>query len=305
MNTEHPSNADPEKSRATDDLLHRFVDGDLRGSDRAAVAGILASDAAALQRANAYQNQTMLLQSLYPPQLQDTELTKAGERVAGRLRQRRRLRHSFVAGVGCLALVGAGLGGWQAHQSLTQSPPPQVFAVFPPANIPTLSQGGGEAQTVGNEVKAPIIENLAWLADRASGIPIKAPSLDAVGFEYVGGRADLTAYGSVIRFAYRALDEANTGLTVAVAGFSQDRRSLTTSVDPTETSLFWAHGGYFYALSGSVSPTVLSDAAAAITAGSQSAPIVPVPAPPMLTVEPTDDQLLPVLVDTPVNPESL
>ncbi|MFW5834078.1 MAG: hypothetical protein ACOCYE_08270, partial [Pseudomonadota bacterium] len=91
----------------------------------------------------------------------------------------------------------------------------------------------------------------------SSRVAVHPPNLQTIGYQLVDGRADLTAYGPVIRFAYEPIDAKGARLSLTVAAFGADRQSLATNINPQHTSLFWQDHHLLFALSGPVEPTRL------------------------------------------------
>lgn len=284
MTTEHRDNG----WQVADSILHRFVDGDLSSEERTAVASLLAGDADALTRAADYQRQTIMLQALHPRRLEDAMLPPAGLNLAAALRRGRLFRRAAAACVGCVALVGAGAAGWQAQLMMRpMAPTAPIVAVFPTApmqpstavtagpvaSIPPVSAALG---ALGREVPMPSIP-----AHDEARVPVHPPNLQAIGYQLVDGRADFTAYGPVIRFAYEPVGGAEgERLALMVAAFGADRQSLATSINPQHTSLFWHSGPLLYALSGNVDATRLFAVADVVVgAGERSQPTLEPQAP--------------------------
>jgi anti-sigma factor RsiW len=254
---------DSDRPRAhppSETLLHRFVDGDLRGSERVDVEAMLAADGEALAASRSYQQQNILLQALHPRRDEDTMLPAAALNLARGLRRRRMVQRAVAASVAVVALFGAGSAGWQAQSYVEQRLHTPVVAVFPPEAVPTV---GGDGGAVAVPSMAPVptaagtiaVDAPGWLGKDVRRVPVHPPNLQEVGYQLVDGRADVTAYGPVIRFAYTPTEGADSPrLALTVASFGTDRQSLATTVNPQHASLFWRSGRLLYALSGDVAP---------------------------------------------------
>jgi anti-sigma factor RsiW len=264
------TDSDRPKGHPSETLLHRFVDGDIRGSERVAVEAMLAADKDALAATRSYQHQNILLQALHPRRDEDTMLPASALNLARGLRRRRLIQRAVAASVAVVALFGAGTAGWHAQgyvQRLFHTP---VVAVFPPESVPATA-GTGDTGTAPSMPPVPTAAGSiagdapGWLGENARRVPVHPPNLQQVGFQLVDGRADLTAYGPVIRFAYTPSEGAEgPRLALTVASFGTDRRSLATTINPQHASLFWQAGPLLYALSGDVAPGQLLSVAEAI-----------------------------------------
>jgi anti-sigma factor RsiW len=264
-----------------DRLLHRYVDGEMGGGDRTAVESVLAGDDEALADVRSFQDQNILMQALHPPRSEDAMLPPAALNLARGLRRQRAIHRGLAASVALLALLGAGAAGWQAQGYLDRTGRgTPVVEVFPPNAAPVAAAGDseGEASTTSSAASAaPTMSPVptaagtlagdtpGWLGEDARRVPVHPPNLQTVGFQLVDGRADLTAYGPVIRFAYTPSEGGESPrLALTVASFGADRQSLATTINPQHASLFWQTGPLLYALSGDVAPGRLLSVAEAI-----------------------------------------
>jgi anti-sigma factor RsiW len=265
------SDSERPQGHSSETLLHRFVDGDVHGSERVAVEAMLAADTDALACARTFQHQNILMQALYPRRDEDAMLPAAALNLARGLRRRRTVQRAVAASIAAVALFGAGTAGWHAQGYVERMVKTPVVAVFPPNSVPaTAGDEGGEqapsmaplptaAGTVAGDAQG-------WLGKDARGVPVHPPNLQQVGYQLVDGRADLTAYGPVIRFAYTPSEGGDSPrLALTVASFGGDRRSLATTVNPQHASLFWQSGPLLYALSGDVAPGQLLSVADAVS----------------------------------------
>lgn len=263
---------DPSRHQS-DALLHRYVDGHVHGSERSAVEAMLAADDEALASVRSFQNQNILLQALHPARGEDTMLPPSALNLARGLRRRRLVHRAAAASVALLALVGAGAAGWHAQGHLGRMLETPVVSVFPPTAVPAAT-GEASGSTAPSMPPVPTATGTlagdapGWLGKDARRVPVHPPNLQKVGYQLVDGRADLTTYGPVIRFAYTP-SEGGEGprLALTVASFGADRKSLATTINPQHASLFWQSGPLLYALSGDVAPGRLLSVADAVGRG--------------------------------------
>ncbi len=278
-----------------DSVLHRFVDGDLSCQERRAIESLLASDADAYERAGDYQRQNVLLQALHPREVEDVSLSPAAWQLAQGLRRGRAVRRVAVAGAACLAVLSAGVGGWQAHTMLqpTQHALPNVD-MFPSERVQT------QAAPIAQPETGQLDDFVAPVADHPGERAVHPPNLHAIGYQLADGSADLTAYGPIIRFTYEPTAGAEDArLALMVAAFGVDRQTLSTKINPQHTSIFWRAGPLLYALSGSVEPAYLLQVVSAVDAvNAPAAPsgpaAIPQPAPETITEVPGEPPALTV-----------
>ena len=281
-------------------LIQRYVDGDLRGRDRVRVEALLAADADAFRTAMDFQRQNVVLKALHPRRVDDTMLPPAALGLARALHRTQVAQRLMATTAAFLLLVGAGAFGWKAQdyvRSLHRQTP--VVAVFPTAT-PTVVSGTSGATPAAVE-PAPGGDALA--SGAAERIAVHPPNLQTVGYQLVDGRADITTYGPVLRFAYEPLDRGGGRLSLTVAAFGADRRSLATSINPQHTSLFWQDGQHLFALSGAIEPQWLLKVADVVAAegralAGEPSPVAPLPAAPTVGATPGEEAPAPP-ADTP------
>ena len=260
----------PRHPHPAETSLHRFVDGDAAGDERVAIEALLAADDEALDATRTFQHQNVLLQALHPRRPEDRMLPPAALNLARGLRRRRTWHRSAAASVALAALLGAGTAGWHAQAFLERRLQTPVVQVFP---ADAGSSAGETAAPEAGAAMAPVPTATGgftgnapgWLGNEARRVPVHPPNLQEVGYQLVDGRADLTAYGPVIRFAYTP-SEGGDGprLALTVASFGTDRQSLATTINPQHASLFWQSGPLLYALSGDLAPARLATVAGAV-----------------------------------------
>lgn len=228
----------------SDAELHAYVDGQLDPARQAAVEQHLASDAGAAARVAAYRQLNTLLHDRYDP--------VAEAPVPHRLvfRSPRRLPWRVAAAVGWLAfggLLGAG-AVWQfgPGTSLAQA---RIEA--------TLARPAGIAHAVYTpEVRHPVevvaseeAHLVGWLTKRL-GARVRAPRLDDLGYQLVGGRL-LPAVddGPAAQLMYQ--DATGTRLTLYLrGGVAGSETTAFHFADEGGVGVFyWIDGPFGYALS--------------------------------------------------------
>ncbi len=265
--------------QSVDAILHRFVDGDATPSERATVAALLAGDPEAYTRTCEYQRHNVALQALYPRRVEDTMLPPAALNLAAGLRRGRAIRRAAAACVAAFAVLGAGAAGWNMRQWMHADAPMPLVAVFPQAVAPTPSLTDAAPAPMPAAADAITPDQAAWFDGSAAKVAVHPPNLQSVGYQLVDGRAALTAYGPVIRFAYEPADgTSGAPLALTVAAFGADRQGLATSINPQHASLFWRSGKLLYALSGDVDPASLLRVAETVSVGERSGEAAPEPA---------------------------
>lgn len=301
--TVHPSS--PPSATAADvhdELVQRFVDGALDPRERVRVEAILSTDPDAFERVMAYQHQNVLLQGLHGARDDNVMLPPAALGLARKLHHVRRVRHAVVASIAACVIVSTGALGWQAQRYVAEhAERPPVVAVFPTQTLqptptaltptPAVAIPGGDGLRSDDAGSAPTA---------ATRLDVHPPNLQRIGYQLVDGRADLTAYGPVIRFSYDPIDTSKgSRLALTVAAFGSERDSLATNINPQQTSLFWQDGQLLFALSGALEPARLLRVAETVAAErarqreSEAAPVAVAPVVEPQPVEPAAPRAVP------------
>lgn len=185
--------------------LHGHVDGQLPADRAAAVERLVAGDADAAARADAWRRQNAAIRSTFGA-LDPVVPARLDPRAI--LRWRRGRLRAAVAGV-ALLLVGAA-AGWFVRDLV----PAQAAA--------HLAEGAIKAHRVFVvEVRHPVEVDatqeahlVRWLSNRL-GQPLRAPDLAPVGFRLMGGRLLACDTGPAAQFMYE--DAAGRRMTLYVA----------------------------------------------------------------------------------------
>ncbi len=180
----------------TEEELQAFVDGGLDPERRAEVAAQLDADPRTAARVAAYQAQNAALHGAFDSVL-DEPLPAALERAA---RRSLRLHWLPAAAAALVALAVGGVGGWLLHGATDGGPgsAPRLareaavaYAVYAPEVRHPVEVGADEEQHL-----------VAWLSKRL-GAPVRAPRLDELGFELIGGRLLTAGEGPAALLMYQ------------------------------------------------------------------------------------------------------
>lgn len=240
-------------------MLHALADGRLSPQDTADLRARLATDPAAAQSVQAWQEQRALLRTLHrdvrdeavPP-----ALVQAVQRVG--LQRRQVDRWQRWGGVAASVLV-AFTAGWLANGQWGR-------AGSGLGRSPQMADFGRQAvlahrvysPEVRHPVEVPASEQehlVQWLSKRL-GRPLKVPDLTAQGYELVGGRLLPGEQGARAQFMYQnARAERITLYVGAVApgkdvGASSGETAFRFTTEAGASSFYWVDQGFGYALAG-------------------------------------------------------
>lgn len=242
--------------------LHAYVDGLLSPEAGEAVRQRLRSDPEAAARVAEWQAQRQALRALardWPLDETPADLNGIVLRAAAAQRWRAYLPQALAAGL----LLALGLGGgyqWGRHDAAAPAWPAATQAA---RAVPEFAREAGVAFAVySTEKRHPVEVSAAeqahlvqWLSKRL-GRPLKVPVLTDRGYALLGGRllpGDPAQPSSPrAQFMYENADGDRLTLLVAVfeAGAPPVDAEFRLLRQDGRTTLYWADGGFGYALSG-------------------------------------------------------
>jgi anti-sigma factor RsiW len=248
--------------------LHAFADEQLTPERRSEVEAWLARRPAERERVQAWIAQKQALRALFDPVL-DEPVPPALARAA----RRPPARWAGVLAAGLVIAVASGAGGWALRG--TMSPERTLAASTELAPSPgdplALSTAAGtsfaERAAVAHAVYTPELRRpvevdaahedqlVAWLSKRM-GAPMKAPHLQAEGYELEGGRLLPGERGPVAQFMYRDAEGRRLTLYVsnemagpAASGASAGGTAFRFVRAGKVNVFYWVDGPYGYAIS--------------------------------------------------------
>lgn len=246
MNTQRPDET----------TLHAWVDGELPPESAAAVAQWLADHPDEAARMAAIQAQTAGLQALHAQVLDEPvppQLTRALHKPPAQWRW----PHALAAGLMLCVGIGGGFGlGYGAAQ-----PKMSIAQTGTATQLPDFVREAAAAHVVYVPEKRHPVEVAAqqqahlvqWLSKRL-GAPLKAPVLDAQGFQLMGGRL-LPGETGQARAQFMYEDTAGERLTLYVSVLEQQAAKASVpaafqwSRDGSTHGFYWIDGLQGYALS--------------------------------------------------------
>lgn len=249
-----------------DSRLHALVDGQLAPQEAERLRAQL--DDAQRETLQAWARQREQLKSLHADWLQHPipgEMQRSAELLAS-LQARRRSRTAWV-GMAASWLLAFGLGwGLHAPGTAPESPvaatQPQRFvqqaavahAVFEPEQRHPVEVGAAQQEHL-----------VQWLSKRL-GHPLKAPQLQAQGYELMGGRLLPGEQGARAQFMYQ--DAAGGRITLYVGAMHDTQAARQTAFQFSQegevSSFYWTDQGLGYALSGELPRPALQTLATAV-----------------------------------------
>jgi len=256
----------------TDVELHGYVDEQLTPERRREVEAWLAHRPAEAERVEAWRAQKRELRALFDPVLDEPvppALARAARRPA------RGMLGALVAGIAIA--VASGSAGWLLRGSMTpvdrvaaggEARPDPVDAAAParPADVDFAERAAVAHAVYTPEVRRPVEVDaahedqlVAWLSKRM-GAQMKAPHLQAQGYELEGGRLLPGEHGPVAQFMYR--DEAGHRLTLYVSNEIAGRGAAASGASAGTQGtgfrflradkvnvFYWVDGPFGYAIS--------------------------------------------------------
>lgn len=235
-------------------LLHAYVDGQLSPTERLAVEACLAGSAELRARIDDYRRINMGLKALYGAVVQEPVPPTL-------LRRRRRspLRRAVAAAAVVVAVVVGGAAGWIGRDLYSDSD--QRAAL-----VPLLSDALSAHVVYTPEVRHPVevagseAHLLPWLSKRL-GTPIRAPSLERLGYRLLGGRLLPGRDGASAQLMYEQRDGRRLTLYLSHSFGTQAATAFRYAERDGLGVFYWIDGRLACALVGELSHEELSQAA--------------------------------------------
>jgi anti-sigma factor RsiW len=226
-------------SMISENDLHAYVDGELDPARTAGVEAHLAADHEAAQRVAAWRRQKEALHALFDPVL--------AEPVPTRLLERPRARPPLLRMAAVVAwLAVGGAAGW-ALRGMGPAPAPHA--------VPLAHQAAVAHAVYVPEVKHPVEVGadqeqhlVAWLSKRL-GAQVKAPRLNELGYNLVGGRLLPAAEGPAAQFMYQDAEGRRVTLYVRTGARENQETAFRYARESGVSVFYWVEGSLGYALS--------------------------------------------------------
>jgi anti-sigma factor RsiW len=216
--------------------LSAFVDDELHGDERDALAARIDGDPASEATVAAYRAQDNALRALFADQ---------GEPQVIRLKPRARERYLMAA---CFAIVGVACG-FLLHMLLPALGDARprfaeradiAYAVYAPEQRHAVEVGASQQDHL-----------VTWLSKRLNR-SVTIPSLEEYGFQLVGGRLLPDEEGPAAQFMYQNAAGERLTLYMTTATIRRNDTRIRTLRDGQRTTFYWAWDRVGYALSGQI-----------------------------------------------------
>ena len=228
--------------------LQAYVDEQLDAARRAEVEAWLAAHPEEAERIAAFRRLGDELRAVYDPVLgEQLPPALAG---AGTLGQRRWPRLAAMAALLAVGAAIGGIAGWQLHGS-------RPVAAAAPADVgAAMARRAAVAHaTYSPEVRHPVevgadqeAHLVAWLSKRL-GAPVRAPKLEAVGYNLVGGRLLPGDNGPVAHFMYQCTRGTRVTLYVRTEMAGNRETAFRYARENNVGVFYWVDRKLGYALS--------------------------------------------------------
>ncbi len=223
-----------------EDRLHAYVDRQDSPEERRVVEDELARDEEAAARVRAYAAQNQALHDLFDPVLLERHSVQVPRFDAARWQRWGGLAATLVVGIAC---------GFLARDWLDES------TLSPPIAHAAMYAHAAYVPEVRHPVEVAASEQqhlVAWLSKRLS-TPLRAPSLDAAGYQLLGGRllppTDSSDPAPIAMLMYE--NAQGRRLSLLVKRESTNRETAFRFSEEGATRVFyWIDGPLGYALAG-------------------------------------------------------
>jgi anti-sigma factor RsiW len=216
--------------------LSAFVDGELQGDEREAVAARIAADPASEAAAQAYRAQDNALRALFADQAEPQVIV---------MRPRARERYLLAA---CFMVVGIACGFF-IHMILPDLGEPRArfaeradvaYAVYAPEQRHPVEVSSSQQDHL-----------VTWLSKRLNR-SVTIPSLTEYGFQLVGGRLLPGEEGPAAQFMYQNAAGERLTLYMTTATIRRNDSRIRELREGPRTTYYWAWDRVGYALSGQI-----------------------------------------------------
>jgi len=231
--------------RVTDDELSAYIDGELHHRDRSRVEAWLANNPDEMARIETYRRQNDALRSLHHAVINSPVPAKMLDMLEAPVNRRQLPVWGQVAAALLLMVLG-GAGGWSIRDWREE---PTVVS------LPSFVERAVGAHFVYTsevlhpvEVEADREDHLvAWLSKRL-GNPLKAPRLDSIGYQLVGGRLLEDTGTPAAQFMYE--DTAGRRITVYMRSYDGRDTAFKFFQSGDIAAFYWIDAPFAYALAG-------------------------------------------------------
>ena len=255
--------------------LHAYVDGQLDPARRAAVEAFLAAHPDDVARLHEYESQNFGLHVLFggTEMYPDAEIDRLGGQFAQAMRRQGFLLEMKRMAAGLLLLFGVLGVGWLAHDNYTRSEDPFLAFTRQAVGAHTLFAGRNSARHVVADSDDSTV--VSWLSQRLTGVPVRAPDLNRLGFSLAMERILPSANGPAAQLLYEH-EEMDAPVTLFIGKSGDARQAAFTFVQNDDVSIFyWQTGSFAYSLAGRIERKKLLALAEAVSEQLNAPPPLP------------------------------
>ena len=229
----------------TDSDLHAFADDQLTPGRRREVEEHIRNNPEAAKQVDEYQRLNIDLHQLY-----DTVLD---EPLPAQLLIKRKSFLQFGRAAAIIVWVGLGsILGWQLH------PADIIVAQKEPTRFHLVQPAAFAHSVYATEFKHPVEVTakdqkhlVSWLSKRMN-TQVKAPSLNKLGYELVGGRLLPSTNRMAAQFMYQRADGSRITLYTRHNSWQKDITAFRYSKNEEMAVLYWIDGPMAYAIVGDI-----------------------------------------------------
>ena len=238
----------------TEQDLHAYVDGQLDSVRHAEVEAYIAQSPDAAQRVKEYQAYNQGLHSLFDATLQE----HVPEALKAKLQRRQTVSPYLQVAAMVAALAVGTVFGWITRG--TMDPAPQ-------STVAMVNDAFASHVVYTPEVRHPVEVTrdqeqhlITWLSKRLN-THVRAPALNTLGYELLGGRLLSSEGEPAAQFMYENAQGQRLTLFVRHKKTSESQTAFRYASQDKVQGFYWIDGNLGYALIGEVDKDVISDAA--------------------------------------------
>ena len=242
------------KLSMSDDEINAYADGQLRRERNAEIAAAMAADPALAARVTDIRRQNARLRDALDPWLTETLPRELIDAATAPARRRRSVSWAWPAlAAACSLVIGLGIGWVTRGEVLQMAGTPVTFSRQAALTHALYATDQNRPVEIWANEEDRMVR---WLSKRLS-FQLRAPNLNSVGYELVGGRLVAGNEKPGALFMYQNADKQRISLLIRKDREPTPETAFRYALEDGVGVFYWIDNDCGYALSGSVDKSQL------------------------------------------------
>ncbi len=242
------------KLTMSDDEINAYADGQLRRERNAEIAAAMAADPGLAARVTDIRRQNARLRDALDPWLTETLPRELIDAATAPARGRRRVSWAWPAlAAACSLVIGLGIGWVTRGEVLQMAGTPVTFSRQAALTHALYATDQNRPVEIWANEEDRMVR---WLSKRLS-FQLRAPNLNSVGYELVGGRLVAGNEKPGALFMYQNADKQRISLLIRKDREPTPETAFRYALEDGVGVFYWIDNDCGYALSGSVDKSQL------------------------------------------------